>query len=80
MLEQSKVYNDSWQQDLQRIGRLQVAQDHDKIDATLQTAPVYAMAADMGIAKAIDICVYDYIANGGDIADRNVVNGRVVAD
>ena len=80
MWEQSKVYNDSWQQDLQRTGRLQVAQDHDKMDIALQTIPVYAMAADMDIAKAIDICVDDYIANGGNIADRNVVNGRVVAD
>ena len=68
MWEQSKEYNDSWQQDLQRAGRLQVVQDHNNTNIT--------MAVDVDIAKAIDICVHDYIANGGNVAGGNVVRKR----
>ena len=77
--EQSVQNNDSWQQDLQPPGRLQITQDHQMINITIQNIPIYVMAADEEIAKAIDVCVDDYIINGGNVADRDVVNGRVVA-
>ena len=71
MWESSVVLHDHWQQDLKRIGRL---------PTNANITPVYAMAVNTDINKAIDLCVDDYIENGGNIADRIVVNSQIVAD
>ena len=42
--------------------------------------PTYAMAANTTLASAIDNWIDDYIAHGGNVSDRNIVDKQIVAD
>ena len=48
--------------------------------ALANTTPTYAIGATTTINKAIDIWIDDNTVNGGNISERNVVDGYIVAD